>query len=147
MNNRANKEQLVSDLNACLLMVRLAADIGDANRGKRATAAVEESFKLICKHGNLIRHLALDDSEDHLIEMLNDRSISPYLQQWIDYPANHMNRLKLIHDLRLKDGTELLRYRPNANAWFKMFEGPGPERVSDEEVAFIRLSINQGWKT
>lgn len=83
---------------------------------------------------------------DNLEEMLKDQDFKPYITQWIDYQANHQNRLKMHHDLRLKDGTELKRYRPNANSWYKMSpEDIGPAHVNDNDVAFIRLSETQHW--
>lgn len=86
------------------------------------------------------------DLDAALHEMLEQLEFSAYLNQWVNYPENNQNRLKMTHDLTLKDGTILERYRPNACAWFKMFKGPGPERVEDNDVAFIRLSLNQGWR-
>lgn len=74
-----------------------------------------------------------------------DRDFLPYITQWIDYQANNQNRLKMIHDLELKDGTILEQYRPNADSWYRQSKDtpPGPAIVKDNQVAKIRLSLIQ----
>ena len=50
----------------------------------------------------------------------------------------------MLHDLRLHDGTEVSGYYPNANSWNKMDpDEPGPSRLTDNDVAFIRISKEQ----
>lgn len=83
------------------------------------------------------------DGRDALAVVLNDTDVSYYVRQWIDYRANNQNRVKLLHDIRLMDGSVHLGYYPNARAWSKFVEGSGPLRVSDDEVEAIRLSVRQ----
>jgi hypothetical protein len=69
------------------------------------------------------------------------------LNVWIPYTGP---RYKDIHDLILKDGSVLPNYRPNANAWYKSclpsgFKrvGEQPNRISDDDVAFIKLTSDE----
>ena len=85
------------------------------------------------------------NEKDNLLEVLRGPRTSFYVKQWIDYQANHQNREKLLHDIRLTNGSEFSGYYPNGSGWFKFRDSPGPGRISDNEVAFIRLSEKQMW--
>ena len=83
------------------------------------------------------------DGRDRLEAVLKDPEYDYYVRQWIDYQANHQNRAKLLHDIRLMDGREFIGYYPNADAWNRFMGGPGPVKVHDSQVSHIRLSEKQ----
>ncbi len=73
-----------------------------------------------------------------------DPDFLPYITQWIDYEGNHKNRLKMVHDIELKDGRVLTEYRPNGSGWYANVDRKGePTRVDDSQVKRIRLSLRQ----
>lgn len=63
------------------------------------------------------------------------------MNQWTEYQP-HREREKELYDIRLRDGTELMRCYPNGNAWnANMYgEAPGHDCVADYRVTHIRLS-------
>jgi hypothetical protein len=61
-----------------------------------------------------------------------------YLFQWVPYHTDARRfRLKMMHDVKLFDGTELESCYPNGNAFH------GKIRVEDKDVEFIRISKKQ----
>lgn len=65
------------------------------------------------------------------------------LCEWYDYQANNKNRHKVLHHVRLLDGTEVDgSYYPNATAWARM-HGTGPVRLSDDQVGWVAISRTQ----
>lgn len=61
-----------------------------------------------------------------------------YLFQWVDYRKDAMRyRLKLMHDVKLFDGTVVENCYPNGNSFH------GKIRVNDDDVEFIRISKEQ----
>lgn len=69
-----------------------------------------------------------------------------YIFQWVDYNEDAKRwRLKMHHDIELRDGTVMPDMYPNADAW----SGSGG-RVPDDLVARIRIPrrlpyINKEW--
>jgi len=63
-----------------------------------------------------------------------------YLFQWVDYHEElHTYRLKMPHDIRLKNGDEHITCRPNGDSWY-CDDGT---TVADDKVSHIRLSKSQ----
>jgi hypothetical protein len=62
-----------------------------------------------------------------------------YLFQWVEYREElHTYRLKMPHDIRLKNGKEYMTASPNANSWHTTCG----EMINDKKVTHVRLSKN-----
>jgi len=69
-------------------------------------------------------------------QIVYDSPYAFYLLQWIDYhKVPGRNRLKMPHEIKLKDGSEHIKCWPNANSW-RCSTG----KFNDDDVEFIRLS-------
>lgn len=76
---------------------------------------------------------------DMMVAAVHEPEYAFYVHHWVDYKHEaKYYRLKLQHDIRLKDGREFLGMYPNANAW----SGKGG-RFTDEQVTHIRVSKYQ----
>ena len=66
------------------------------------------------------------------------------MNQWTEYQP-HCNRPKKVHDIRLRDGSELLGFYPNADSWHSIQNEYPPRfrKIKDYRVTHIRLSEKQ----
>lgn len=71
-------------------------------------------------------------------EVLNQSEYSFYLTQWIDYASVKKWRLKMRHDIKLKNGETKHFCWPNGNS-FSCKEGT----YQDDDVASIRICQKQ----
>lgn len=72
----------------------------------------------------------------------NGSPYAVYLFGWVDYEKDcHLYRLKMPHDIKLKDGTVHERCQPNGNGWYPASGG----RFDDKDVQQIRLSKCHRW--
>ena len=78
---------------------------------------------------------------DVLMAGVHDKDYGFYMYQWIDYKECGQYRLKMLHDLKLNDGTVLLNMYPNATKWTCLTTNEGD--IDDKDVAFIRVCKNQ----
>ena len=66
-----------------------------------------------------------------------DNPYAAYLFHWVDYHAElHTYRLKMPHDIRLKNGKEYMTCHPNADSW----NCPDGKVFKDRQVTHVRLS-------
>lgn len=84
------------------------------------------------------------DTRDSIDSLRKDLDYGFYVRQWIDYEEVHQNRIKLLHDIRLRDGRECIGYYPNGDSWSKFTQDTeGPQLVYDNDVTHIRISEKQ----
>jgi len=69
-------------------------------------------------------------------QIVYDSPYAFYLTQWIDYHNVAKTwRLKMPHEIKLKDGSEHIKCWPNANSWHC-----STGRFEDDDVEFIKLA-------